>query len=282
MKHILVPTDFSEPAKTAMRYALELASDRGALVTFFHSLQRPTFPALTPMGMREEVIAKHLDDKRGELQLMMHSLLSEVNPEQRHVTIRQVVSDKLPFTENVRHFAQQNGVDLIVMGSRGASGVKRLLFGSNTVNVIRQTSVPVLAVPDDTRYQPYRSVTVAVNLTSTIDEKRLQALTELAAGAPACTLTVLSVTDQTDEPARMDTFLQKSGIARHFPSVRPVLHANTHDDVPKTIRHFLETNATDLLVLMPFRRGFWEEIYQQSVTQEMTYLMHLPILVLPE
>ncbi|MDH4099383.1 MAG: universal stress protein [Nitrospirota bacterium] len=139
IKKILVPTDFSEGARPAMDYAISLAKDYKAGLCILHVIQELTvtpgwYEGVIPM---ESLYMSIEEGATGE----MDRLMSETDlPD-----VEKVISRGYPAAEILRT-AQERGVDLIVIGTHGRSGVDHLLFGSTAEKVVRQAPCPVLTV----------------------------------------------------------------------------------------------------------------------------------------
>jgi nucleotide-binding universal stress UspA family protein len=135
--HILCPIDFSEPSRTALAYAAAIANHFGATLDVL-AVDDPLLAevASTAHVSLEEETNRELR-RFCDLTLESHGARST----DLHVTTGK------PAAEILR-LAVELHADLIVMGSHGRSGVKRLFFGSTTERVLRETPVPVLITPD--------------------------------------------------------------------------------------------------------------------------------------
>ena len=141
IKRILVPTDFSEPGRIALRYAVEFAVQFGAAVDLMHVVESVPAGALLsyrPIDELKASIRAHAEDEMEKL----HSEWSEHN-----FPVRKVVVDGHPFVEIVRH-AKKNDTDLIIMGTHGRGAIAHMMLGSVTEKVIRKSPCPVLTVRD--------------------------------------------------------------------------------------------------------------------------------------
>jgi nucleotide-binding universal stress UspA family protein len=146
LTHILVPHDFSETSAAAAKYATELARTTRARVTFLHvgNSAQAAFDAEFPIG---------LEDAREDA--IRERLLKIVTPqEQIELAPQFVVRPGAPATEIVR-YAEEQGVDLIVMGTHGRGFLGHVVMGSVAERVVRTASCPVLTVRN-----PNRGVTV--------------------------------------------------------------------------------------------------------------------------
>lgn len=134
---ILCPVDFSEHSELALGLALRLAALTGGHLTIVTVVDALLDAASEASGNR----ASLTEQTQQELQ----KLLARVAPSRKEpVGIAVEVGE--PATEILKQ-VDECGIDLIVMGTQGLEGAKRLWFGSTTEAVLRQARVPVLAVP---------------------------------------------------------------------------------------------------------------------------------------
>lgn len=140
-KLILVPTDFSEPAAHALRYASGLAERFGAHLLVLHA--DPFTPLINPTGMTAGAIELSRDAlverAREALQTHAEENIDETVP----FDLRVVVGGTL---EAIAAQVRETGANLVVMGTHGRTGVSRLILGSVTECIIRTLPVPVIAV----------------------------------------------------------------------------------------------------------------------------------------
>jgi nucleotide-binding universal stress UspA family protein len=158
--HVLVPTDFSEPAHHALRYALEEATLHHAKVTLLHVMpphsgtevyyvtgapgQQPTFdPVLggrvgTPRASQPTVV--YYDYNEEAL-----AQLRDLMPASFHGAWEVDIAAGHP-AETIARIAQERNADLIVLGTHGRTGLQHALLGSVAEKVVRLASCPVLTV----------------------------------------------------------------------------------------------------------------------------------------
>ena len=135
MKRILVPTDFSEHAYAAAEVAANIARKTDGRVYLLHVVD------LLEYGDEEET-AKQLFVMK-LVRKRMHEMVTK--PFFEGVNVVEALQFDMIY-ENVAKLANKNNIDLIVMGSHGASGIKELVFGSNTQKIVRMSECPVLTV----------------------------------------------------------------------------------------------------------------------------------------
>jgi nucleotide-binding universal stress UspA family protein len=168
---ILCPVDFSEPSRGALRYAMVIAAHFGARVTVL-TVNDPLLVAAAEMAGG----AGRLEaDARLELEKYFLDTLPGTPPS---VSVEFGVTAGAAASEILR-LSRDGAARLIVMGSHGATGIRKLFFGSTTERVLRETSVPVLvtpaAEPGPTRWEEaaarVRRVVVPVDLSDALEEQ---------------------------------------------------------------------------------------------------------------
>jgi nucleotide-binding universal stress UspA family protein len=142
IEKILFATDFSPPSDHALQLALELAEKFGAELHVLHVVQ-DLAPLVGDPAITIDLSNKYLAEARQYAQRALQSLPGERRPHAGR-TIREL-REGSPFVEIVR-YAREMGIDLIVIGTHGRTGLKHLLLGSVAENVVRKASCPVLTV----------------------------------------------------------------------------------------------------------------------------------------
>lgn len=141
LQRILVPTDFSESAATAMNYACELADKFQAELHVLHTLE--VHPAPTPdfgMGL---ALPRYTTESKEAVAKSLSTLIESSKTAGR--TVVHAVLEGSPRMEIVR-YARQHEIDLIVLSTHGRTGLSHVLIGSVAENVVRTAPCPVLTV----------------------------------------------------------------------------------------------------------------------------------------
>ncbi|QLK25481.1 universal stress protein [Natrinema zhouii] len=143
---ILVPTDGSETAEKAVEHALDLAEQYGAEVHALYVLDTNAM-SLSLGGEQLDRIEQGNYGEMDEVRERADSATGFVadRAAERGLEVVEHVSAGRPHSM-IANYADKNGIDLVVMGSHGRSGVKRALLGSVTERTLRSTSVPILVV----------------------------------------------------------------------------------------------------------------------------------------
>ncbi len=169
MKKILVPTDFSKEATNAMHFATQLARKAGSEILLLHVLEVP-YGSFSIMG---EIHTDYSFEQLYQVQLVkktqerLEELVSAM--EEQGVSAKAKLEFGNPFefiTENVT----DEQVDLVVMGSKGASGLSEILIGSNAERVIRHAKCPVFTIKGETNLDGIKSMAFASDMSEEQDE----------------------------------------------------------------------------------------------------------------
>ncbi|MBK5212141.1 MAG: universal stress protein [Flavobacteriaceae bacterium] len=142
MKRILVPTDFSEQAENALKVAVLLAQKHKSEIFVLHSMEMPLHLASSgdSGSLPESLYFIKLAEKRfGELRK---------KPYLKKMILNETIGHNEIY-EDIEEACKKNKIDLIVMGSNGASGFKEMFVGSNTEKVVRTSNTPVLVIKNN-------------------------------------------------------------------------------------------------------------------------------------
>jgi nucleotide-binding universal stress UspA family protein len=162
---ILVPTDFSDGAKTAYVFANELAAKFGGKIDLIHII--PTMRYLSesisnlglPFDMDKDVFPKLIDQSRGFIEDDLTNYIDEKYAGKSIIKIDMKAFDVITET------AASGNYDIIVMGTQGASA-NQFLKGNVTEKVIRYSKVPVLCVPNNFSTENIRKVLIPIDLSA--------------------------------------------------------------------------------------------------------------------
>src|SRR6187551_2374221 len=140
MKKILIPTDFSKYADEAIEVGAQIAKKNGCEIFLIHMLELPgqmndaikgetSIPEIMLFKRKAEETLKNIKNR----------------PYLAGVKVTEVVRLDGAY-HGINNYIKQNEIDLIIMGSHGASGINEILVGSNTEKVVRQSETPVLVI----------------------------------------------------------------------------------------------------------------------------------------
>lgn len=166
MKKILVPCDFSKQAVNAFRFAVDCAIKSRGEVHTLHIIELPVMhdSVLMPVLSFEETLLGELKEKaESEFDKLKKKYGSD------DIKIVTVVAFGHP-SKSIIQYIEENKIELVVMGTKGATGLKEILVGSNAEKVVRSSPVPVIAVKNYPRLDMIRNIVFPNTLHTEIQE----------------------------------------------------------------------------------------------------------------
>ena len=156
MKNILVPIDFSPLSLKALDFSLKLAKVARAKVFILNTFVTPYEFA----SRLDIVLNSYKKDSEKRIKELMENLKSKKDSEgleiEPHIEVGEVVTV-------VEKFVKDKAINLVVMGRKGHSGIKKTLIGSNTAELLKHCSCPVLAIPDKAKFTKINSFIYATD-----------------------------------------------------------------------------------------------------------------------
>lgn len=273
MNRILVPTDFSENAANATEYALSLAKATGAEVILLHvytpSVSR--FNVISPLLAEETGRAKQIATERfNAIVLAAKSAYEEV-----HLTTEFFSGEVV---RTILEVAEEKNVDFIVMGTKGASGIEKILFGSNTSAIIERAHCPVLAIPLTASYTIPKNILFATNFSYSDIESAMQ-LTSIAKLFGAKVVFTHVVTEEEAlEPTKavIEKFAREIELVTRYPKISYKIISD--NSVNMGLDQMIEETHADILALATRRRSLFEKFYSPSLTKKFAYHSNVPLL----
>ena len=268
---ILLPTDFSDVANNALEYAVKLSEKCGAELHILHIKQIPIADPSFPAEAYQIFIDEIEKVEQEGINKLKSSFIKDSSVVCHFHSTTGFVADE------VMTFCKSHPIDLVVMGTTGASGLAELLVGSNAASVIRKSIVPVLVIPPNHAYKPIKHIMYSTDF----NEPELPAATRMLYFAELndAKVTVLHVKNDYDRYFNADNnyFLKnKESLAKH----NITLINEESADVMSTIDKHVDEQHIDLLVMAKHKRGFFDRLFHRSLSKRMAYHTKTPLLVL--
>jgi nucleotide-binding universal stress UspA family protein len=141
VKRILVPIDFSEHSKKALKYAVQFAEQFEASIDIMYVAEPTIYPTDFGFGQFGFTDLEDELEKRGGEQL--DRLVKSTVP--KGISVKKIISRGKPFYE-INRYAKKRKIDLIIIATHGHTGMENILFGSTAEKVVRKAPCPVLIV----------------------------------------------------------------------------------------------------------------------------------------
>lgn len=280
MNTILVPTDYSDTAFNALYYACELALKNDAYLILLHVYDIPMVDANMAMELMSSMEKEIEQQTHQDLEQLMTKIHSSEGGE-RFKNLAVSYSARHGFAlEQIIEAAEGNSADMIVMGTTGASGIEEYLLGSNTEKVLDHATIPVLAVPNDARFEGIERIVYA----SDLREEDKPALTQLArlAAQFGAVIDVLHVFQETDEEVRAYNVKLTEWVSEHIPKEQITFDSVYGTDKEEALDRYIDEQNADLLAMLTKKRNFFQRMFSSDLTKKMAYHSHIPLLAFHE
>jgi nucleotide-binding universal stress UspA family protein len=272
MKTILVPTDFSDNADNALYFAIELAKKQNAKLVLIHAFQLPIVVAAVPYDIinneKLELKKKAENNLKAQCLKIKHS---------GNLTYEYILEEGDTVDVILKH-AKEKKADIIIMGTKGASGLKAVLFGSITESVIEKTELPVLAIPNKTKFStPIKTITFATNYNLNEIES-IKKLIEIAVVLES-KIKILHITDEDitneHEVNLMNKFMKLVNSEITFkPITFQIIHGK---NITQQLLNLISSGNTDMLVLSTHYKNFMKNLLEKNITKQVVLKTTIPI-----
>ncbi|PHN92740.1 universal stress protein [Maribacter sp. 6B07] len=279
MKNILIPTDFSDNAWNALIYG----------ITFFKKTQC-TFHivhinAINTNSSGEAALYVSPD-------ILEETILAEPKEKLQHLLKR---IEKLPL--NAKHnFKVQaiygflinelktlvinKKIDLIIMGTKGATGLKSVSIGSNTGNVITKVPCNVMAVPENACYENIHEIGFPSDLNIAYDIKVLETIKDIIL-LKRSALRLLYISGANEALSQNQTKV-KNFILDYFKDNVCTYHNITGKNIDESVQCFTESRNLDMVIMVAKNLNFLERILFRPTVEKISYHTKVPFLVIHE
>ncbi len=277
MKNILLPTDFSDNAWNAIKYAVQLYKDEECHFILLNTYtpiiyQVEHLQASSPQLQVLEIVKETSKRKLKELIQTIQKIFNNSNHTFTHISAFNTL------TAEIDELFEGHVMDMIVMGTKGASGVKEVLFGSNTVHVLKNTKCPVIAIPSGFSFEAPREILFPTDYEIDYQKKHLQSILDISAmyNTRVNILHVFYGSDLSDAQNHNRTKLEK-----YFKEIGCLFHDVRNQNIPEAITKFQLKARINLLVMINNKHSFFENIFFKSTINQIGFHLNIPFLVIP-
>jgi nucleotide-binding universal stress UspA family protein len=271
MAHVIIPTDFSSNSLNAALFAIRLYGDEGNQFTVLNSYMLPRGAAST-MWSIDDLLAKESQEGINIFVEKLREDLGDLKPEIRTLSEH---GDLPNVIERCKEDPEPP--ELVVMGTQGASGLKEVLMGSNTADVIKRTQLPVLAVPENARYRVPRRIVLADD-GGPVDRPTIKVLLDVARWSQAEVMIVRVINE--------DTTVETGSAASVYDTLLGAIPHSHHyisgENVNTALHDLADQSDADLVVVIHRQRGLFEQLFHRSIATKLAMHTHIPMLVLQQ
>ena len=280
MKNILLPTDFSENSWNAIKYAIRFFENLECNFYLLHVNR------LDNMAVNDSSIILSTD--------VIDDLYTKPSKQKlRHILKR--VSDLLPkhhnhnfytltdygfFIESIRKNVDEKQIDFIVMGTKGASGLEKIILGTNTADIITKVKCNTLAVPENSEFISPKEIAFPTDFSLSHNLQVLQPITEILKRFDS-SLRIVHI-NKSKVDVNNDQKKNKELLEDYFIHQQHTSHYLTNKKVEDAIQCFVESRDINLICMVAKNLNYFQQILFHSKVEEISYHTDVPFLVLHE
>ena len=275
MKTIIVPTDFSPTATNAMNFAADMAVNINASLMLLHVYQVPlTMTDIPVVLVSSEELRKNTEAKLEEVKNSIKKVTANKIRVYTEVRMGDVADELEEVCKTIQPFA-------VIMGTRGISGVERVLFGSTALKAIRHLTWPVIVVPPGKEYaRGIKKIGFACDFNKVVETTPIQFIKNMVKEFGA-ELHVLNV-DYENKHFKPETPEESLMLHTLLDGLDPNYHFINHPDIEDGINEFVEKNNIDLLITIPKKHKLLDSLFKHSSTKELIAQSHVPVMCVHE
>lgn len=277
MKKILLPTDFSDNAYNAIKYAVEIFKNDDCvfflLNTYTPVLYDTKYILYSPSPLALQEIYRN-NSLKG-LSEVKNKIKKDL-PNSRHRW--ELVSSFNMLSDEIKEQVEEKKIDLVAMGTQGATGAKMILFGTHTIHAIKKTTCPLLAIPSGFKFKSLKNILFPTDYDLNFTAEHLKFLNELIS-KHASILHIINV--YFGIPLEAKQLRSKNLLEDYFKNIPHNFYRIEKSSVPEGIDDFQKKNPVDLLAMISNKHSFFENLLFRPVINEIGFQVKIPFLVIP-
>lgn len=270
MKKILLLTDFSKNATNAISYAMRFFEHKKCTfyVMYVHKARSYITDDLL-VSPKNSIHDSITNKPKSKLNALVLKLKDDFKTNDYHF---KTIIDYDVFTDAINQAINKYSIDFVVMGSNGASNVKEVIFGSNTINVIKKVHCKTLVIPNNYKFLPVKYFLVSLNKEDTLSTHLREEIIDFIE-AFSLNLHVLRITESNNSNIALQDKERLSLLDSTYSLIENV-------PVDYAVSSFLQTNEIDITAFISQDQSFLNRIFSASPNKELKSRMKLPLLVL--
>ena len=277
MKKILLPTDFSDNSWNAIKYALQLFKKQKCkfyiLNTYIPIVYNMEYMISDSNIYELDKVLKN--DSTKSLEELKLQITEEFKNSNHSIELISSFNNLIP---EIREVIDREEIDFVIMGTKGATGAKEVLFGSNTVHVLKNAKCPLLAIPENYVFDPIKEILFPTDYKIDYKSKQIKTITSIT-DIFKSKLNVLNVSYGYE--LSEDQEKNKSKLESYIETTDHIFHSVPDKDLQEAIDDFQRENHIDILIMVNNKHSFFENIFFKSVVKQLGFHLNIPFLVIP-
>ena len=276
MKNVLIPVDFSEISLNTIEYAEEFLKNTpvnfyllGVYISSSSKLMSDDYNKdwLGKMGNTISEDLNILTEKYNDRSALNHNYKSITITDSLINGIKKVTKDKF--------------IDIIITGTKGASGLKEIFIGSNTLKMINHIhSCPILVIPSGYKFKGLHQIVFSTNYKRQFNLQEFKSLIKIAVMHEALIEVVQLISEKFLSDIQKKNKIELQGHLEDFEFDFNTL--NWEDSETNTIQNHILNTDSELLALINHKHNFFNKLTEENVIKKVSFHSPIPVLILPE
>ncbi|MEQ8477222.1 universal stress protein [Fulvivirga sp.] len=266
MKRILIPTDFSATAKNAISLAMAIAKKEKSTIYLLHviELNIQKFFEMEGEFYNTEIEKKVIDQLLVDANKKLNEQLKELDLS--HLKVEKIVEFGEP-KYNIIEKINELAIDLVVMGTHGATGIRESLIGSNVEKIIRNSPCPVIAIKHEMHLKDVKNIVFGSDFIE-INDKVVQSLKQLQDLLQAH-LILVRINTPNNFARDLEINVLKKKILKRYMFVNASTQSYNDLTIEAGLRHFAEDNDAQIIALATHGRKWLTHLAAGSIAEDM-------------
>lgn len=283
-KKILIPTDFSESAFNAMRYAIQFAATYNG--QFSIDLLHVIYPEVEPTdypSLSQNATIQKLEWAKANLEKFAETSINQIKEKQALSFVPKIeysVEIGAP-SSTVSHVTKRDGIDLVIMGTEGEDSALDKLFGTTSSTTLAKSKIPILVIPEKAALGKVMTMAYATDLSKT-DPYHIWEMSKFLAPFNPIIRVVHIAPRNSSEQHALDMKNLEDFFKDQVPGLQITFHDIAADHVIEGLKEFSKTWEVSILIMHRKHRGFIEQLFHESMTKKAILHPFVPTLIVPE
>lgn len=277
-KKILLPIDFSKNSLNAIAYALDMYKNDSCQFYILNAFSIPNYDvdSLQMLHFDMNIFTAKKEVVESDL-IELVNKISRNNEETKHHNFDTIATHEEPLRA-IKDAIEMYDVDLVVMGTKGETGLQRIVYGSLAIQVMEKSrNCPVLVVPENAKYSTLNEIVFPSSYKTHFKKRELEYLSELAKMSSA-SIRILHIDNELELDENQ--LQHKRMLTEYFDDVIHTFHSIENMGKDIAISGFVKERDIDMIAFINKKHTFLDNMFAHPLVKSITYHTKVPVLVM--
>lgn len=278
MKNVLLPTDFSKNSLNAIAYTLKFFENSACNFYLLHTIKMGNVAMDESLHVMttNDIEALYINPARKKLRDTIEHISTKFPNNEKNKFY--ALTDFTFLVDAIRKQVSEKKIDIIVMGTKGATGFKKIIVGSNSGDVITKVHCTTLVVPENAKFSGLKEIAFPTDYSMLYDINVLQPILEITEHTDAA-LRVLHI-HKKNGGLTTDQLKSQELLEDYFSDQQHSFHVLINKNIEDAIQCFVESRHIDMIAMVAKNLNYFQQILFHSKIEHISYHTDVPFLVL--